>query len=342
MPHTMKAVILTEPGGPEVLKVRDVARPQIQERTDVLIKVQAAGVNPADWQVRKNGAPRYAVDSGSNFTILGIDGVGIVEAVGPDIAHVKPGDEVWYNDGGYAGHFGSYAQYKIVNGHYLAPKPKSLDFIQAAALPTVGLTSWEAVYDKGQVKEGDFVLIHGGAGGLGHISIQLARAKGARVATTVFGAAKEKLVRNLGAELLIDFTTENVLEKVRAWSGKDGADVVFDYVGHANFAKSMQQVAPYGTLVTTVVSDWPSGNTLMAEYKNLEIKFVNIGFPQIEAHHAFRMRQTDVLREVSTLVDAGKLRGHIDHVVNFEGIGESHRALEAGETVGRVVLKIDQ
>lgn len=337
----MKAVVMTANGGPEVLTLAQIERPRIVQATDVLVRIMAAGVNPGDCQNRKFGVPPYAAGDGKQgFSVLGMDGVGIVEAVGAQISHLKPGDAVWYYDGGYADRHGSYAEYKVINGHYLALKPKTLDFVTAAALPVVALTAWEAVVERANVKRGDFVLVHGGAGGIGHISIQLALLRGARVAATVSGAAKQALARSLGAELLIDYRTEDAQAAVAAWTGKDGADVVLDYVGRDNFAGSIALVAPYGTLVNTVVSEWPRGDNMAAEYKNLSIKFVNIGLPQVTAHHAYRLRQTKVLEEIAQLVDTGKLRVHLDRVYPLEQLGEAQRALEAGEIVGRVVIDI--
>lgn len=337
----MKAVIMTKPGDPEVLTYAEVDMPRIEHPTDVLVKVKAAGVSPGDCQNRKFGTPSYAAGKGKQgFSILGMDGVGVAEAVGTDITHIKPGDEVWYYDGGYADKQGSYAQYKVVNGHYLSPKPKSLDYVTAAALPVVALTAWEAVVDRANVQPSDFVLVHGGAGGLGHISIQLVLNRGGRVATTVSGTAKEKLVRALGAEVLIDYKKEDVKQALINWTGKNGADVVLDYVGHENFASSIDLVAPYGTLVNTVVSDWPNGNNLVAEYKNLSIKFVNIGLPQVTGHHEFRLRQTQVLKEISRLVDVGQLQVHLDQVFPLQQVAKAQRSLEAGEIIGRVVIEM--
>lgn len=338
----MKAIVVTEAGGPEVLKLREIPKPEIQNDTDVLVKVKAAGINPGDWQARKNGPPAYVTYAdGEKKYIPGMDGVGVIEAIGRSVKNFNVGDEVWYIDGGFANFQGSYAQYKVVNCYYLAPKPRSLSFIDAAALPVVALTSWEAVYERAAVKPDDFVLVHGGAGGLGHISIQLAKARGAKVASTVSGAAKESLVRALGTDLLIDYTKQNVAEAVKKWTGKDGADAVLDYIGRNNFADSFDLVGSYGTLVNTVVADWPKGDNMMAEYKNMNIKFVNIGLPIVTGHHEGRIRQAKILEEVSKLVDAGKLRVHIDRVVSFDGVGEAQRALEAGETIGRLVLAIE-
>lgn len=337
----MMAVIATECGGPEVLQLREIPQPRIEDPFDVLVRVRAAGVNPGDCQNRQHGAPTYALGNAPpEFSVLGMDGAGIVEAVGEGVRHWAPGDEVWYYDGGYADKHGSYAQYKIVNGHYLAPKPKSVGFAVAAAMPVVALTAWEAVVERADVRKGDFVLVHGGAGGVGHISVQLAAYRGARVAATVSGPAKAALARSLGAELTIDYKRECVSAAVKAWSGKGGADVVLDFIGRETFAESFKLVAPYGTLVNAVVADWPRESNLHAEYNNLSIKFVNIGWPQVTGNHEGRLRQTRILREIQALMDHGRLRVHLDRAYTLEDVSEAHRALEAGEVMGRVVVQM--
>ena len=341
MSEKMQALVVTRPGGPEVLEVREVDRPRLRDELDVLVQVKAAGINPADWQNRKNGAV-YDSDGRSQKepTILGIDGVGVVVEAGREVVNARVGDEVWYVDGGYAGNPGSYAEYKVVRSDYVTAKPEKLTFVEAAALPVVALTAWEAVFEKATVSPGDHVLVHGGAGGLGHIAIQYLASLGARIATTVSNEAKAELVRVLGAELVINYRTESVEEALEAWRGEPGANIVFDFVGHGNFSESFRHTAAYGRLINTVVSDWPAEGNGQAEWKNLDISFVNIGLPQINRHHAHRLRQTAALAQIAELVDRGGLRAHIDRVVPFTGVGEAQRALEAGETLGRPVLLI--
>lgn len=340
MSEKMRALVVTRPGGPGVLEVREVARPRLRDEDDVIVQVKAAGINPADWQNRKSGAVYEGSGVGADSTILGIDGVGVVVEVGGAVDNLRLGDQVWYVDGGYTGNPGSYAEYKVVRSDYVTAMPSTLDFVQAAALPVVGLTAWEAVFDKGRVNRGDHVLVHGGAGGLGHVAIQYLSTLGARIATTISSDAKALLVNELGAELAINYRNEDVAKALESWRGAPGAEIVFDFVGHGNFAESFKHVAPYGRLVNTVVSEWPEGGNGVAEWKNLDVSFVNIGLPQIGKDHARRKRQTDVLRRIAEFVDQGRLRAHVDRVVAFEGVGEAQRALEAGETLGRLVLEI--
>lgn len=336
----MKAVVQRGHGGPEVLQVEEVDAPQLSNPHDVLVRIKAAGVNPADWQARKLPFAGYVKEQTDSGLILGLDGAGTVEMVGAAVSRFQPGDAVYYVDGGFGVHPGSYAELKVVDERYLARKPSSLSFEQAAALPVVLITVWEALYERAGVKAGDFVLIHGGAGGLGHIAVQLAKHAGARVAATVSTDAKANIATEFGAEKIIRYRVEDIREALNAWTGKDGADVVFDTIGHENFAMSFDQVAPYGVLVNGVVSDWPSGDNTMAEFKNIRIAFENMGLPQVAGDHAARVRQTGILERGAQVIDEGDLRVLLDRTYPMAEAGEAQRALEAGEITGRVVLSI--
>lgn len=336
----MQAVVMTGHGGPEVLKLVEVEAPSVRNPHDVLVRVLACGVSPADVQARRRPFESYVREQNSGGLILGLEGAGVVEEVGGAVTRFSPGHEVYYVDGGFGLHQGSYAQYKVVDERYLARKPPSLDFPSAGAAPVVLITAWEALFERAQVKAGDFVLIHAGAGGVGHIGIQLAVLRGARVAATVSTDKKAALAGSLGAERIIRYRDEDVLSALREWTGKDGADVVFDTVGGPNFAASFELVAPYGTLVNIVVSDWPRGTNVTAEFKNIRVAFENMGLPQVADDHAARLRQRRLLEDAAEFFDAGKLRVELDRVYPLAEAGEAHRALEDGEIIGRAALGI--
>ena len=186
MSLSMKAIVATGKGGSDVLELRDVTLPWPAASGDVLVRLRAAAVNPADVFFRQLGG---YVERPGPF-ILGHDGAGIVEAVGAEVAGVKPGDRVCFCYGGIGATYGTYAEYAVIPADVLAIIPAEVDFVTAAALPLVFITLAESLYDRGDVKSGEFVLIHAGAGGTGHIGVQLARLRGARVATTVSSARK--------------------------------------------------------------------------------------------------------------------------------------------------------
>src|ERR1700689_2316605 len=181
MSFKMRAMVATAKGGSKVLEARDGPLLWPAGSRDVLVRLRAAAVNPADIFFRQLGG---YVERPGPF-ILGHDGAGTVEAVGAEVSGVKPGDRVCFCYGGIGASYGTYAEYAVVPADVLAVLPPEVDFVTAAALPLVFITLAESLYDRGDVKNGEFVLIHGGAGGTGHIGVQLARLRGARVATTV-------------------------------------------------------------------------------------------------------------------------------------------------------------
>ena len=249
----MRAVLMTATGGPDVLELAEVPDPEITAEHDVLVRLRAAGVNPIDTKLRAHG-----LISGSLPAVLGWDGAGVVEATGGAVTRVRPGDEVYFCDGGFGPVPGTYQELKLVDERYLARKPRGLSFTEAAAAPLVTIAAWEAVRDRARVEPGQHVLVQGGAGGVGHLSVQLARLAGARVATTVRPGPKQDLAQSLGAELCIDYTREDVGQRVRAWAGADGADVVHDTVGGQTFTDCFALVRPYGDLVSNVETGWPT------------------------------------------------------------------------------------
>jgi NADPH:quinone reductase len=191
----MRAVLMTATGGPEVLKLAERPEPEITGARDVRVRLRAAGINPIDYKLRTYGT------GGSLPTVLGWDGAGVVDAVGRAVTRFSAGDEVYFCAGGWASVPGTYEEMKIVDERYLARKPERLSFAEAAAVPLVTITAWEALRERARVSAGQAVLVQAGAGGVGHMSVQIARLAGARVATTVTPGPKTELAASVGAEL---------------------------------------------------------------------------------------------------------------------------------------------
>jgi len=200
----MKIIEMRETGGPSVLTLTERATPALFAPTELLVRLRAAGVNPIDAKLCARGV---FVPDGLP-AVLGCDGAGVVEAVGEEVSRFRPGDPVWFRHGGLGGPAGNYAEYALVDEGIAQPKPDTLDFVQAAAAPLVLITAWEALYDRAGLTEGKTVLVHAGAGGGGHVAIQLARLAGARVCATVGSPGKAELTRALGAERTIDYKQE--------------------------------------------------------------------------------------------------------------------------------------
>jgi len=314
--------------------VEEVPTPAVGA-SDVLIRVKAASINPVDYKLRSSGTI-----GGSLPAILGWDGAGVVDSAGPAVTRVRPGDEVYFCDGGFGPTPGTYAEAKVVDERYLAHKPQRLSFTEAAAAPLVTITAWEAVRERARVTGGQFVLVQAGAGGVGHMSVQIARLAGARVATTVTPGPKTELASSLGAELCIDYAREDVGAKVRAWTGADGADVVHDTVGGRTFTACFSLVRPYGDLVSNVESPWVDEAVTAFQQRNLRVSFTWMPAPSVFGWPQQRERQRAILEQAAAHFDAGDLRVEVGATFPLAQAADAHRALEAGQVVGKAVLTI--
>lgn len=331
----MRAVLMTAAGGPEVLQAARIERPTAG-RGELLVRVAAAGVNPLDTKVRS----LHMFHPGHLPAVLGCDGAGTVEAVGEGVGRFRPGDELYFFNNGLGGAPGSYAEYTLVHEDYAAAKPKSLSMVEAAAVPLVLITAWEALVDRVALQAGETALVHAGAGGVGHVAVQLARHLGARVATTVSGPEKAALVRALGAERVIDYKTQSFVQETLDWTGGLGADVVLDTLGGKTFCESFAAVRPYGRLATllSTACELPQINT--ARLRNLVIGYVQMTAPLHLGQHEQRCRQTRILQTGARLIDEGRLRIELDKVFGLEEAAAAHAYVQAGHATGKVVLEV--
>lgn len=314
-PSTMRAVSQDTAGAPEVLKVVETQRP-VPGRGEILVRVHAAGVNPADWKTRERGV--FATGARPPFT-LGFDVAGVVEAVGGGVTLFEVGDEV-FGMPRFPHPAGAYAEYVAAPTRHFAPRPKGLDHIQAGALPLASLTAWQALVDTANVQPGQRVLIHAAAGGVGHLAVQIAKARGAYVIGTA-SAAKHELLRSLGADELIDYRTQDITETLR------DVDVVLDTLGGPNWARSLQTLRLGGTLISIL----PLDDTFPA--KEAEAAGIRAVFMLVEPDHAG-------LREITSLVEGGRLRVIVDEVFPLEEAVRAHTLGETGRTTGKIVLSI--
>lgn len=331
----MRAMVMSGVGGPEVLLPEDMNKPQIKEDHDVLVRVMAAGVNPVDTKLRGRGI----YGEGKYPAILGCDGSGIVEAVGSAVTDLNPGDEVYYCYGGIGITPGNYAEYNVVPDAVVAKKPESLGFAEAAAAPLVLITAWESLFDRANLKTGQHALIHAGAGGVGHVAIQLAVIAGAEVATTVSTDEKAELVQRLGAARAIRYREENVPEAVRAWTGGKGVEVALDTVGEKPFTDTIPAMATYGDLVTILQvpdqTDWKT-----ARLKNLRISQELMLTPMLLGLEDALAHQGEILRQCAGYIDAGRLAIHLAEQLPLEEADQAHRLLERGGMTGKITLEI--
>ena len=332
----MKAVIMTTAGKPEVLKLATVPTPAIQQPTELLVRLKAAGVNPIDTKIRRRGT--FYPDRMP--AILGCDGAGIVEAVGPRVQRFKVGDAVYFCNGGLGGHPGAYAEFAVVDEGFAAPKPQSLSFVAAAAAPLVLITAWEALYDRARMESGQRVLIHAGAGGVGHVAIQLAKLKGAQVCTTVRSEDKADFVGRLGADHCIYYPRIDFAEAALAWTNGQGVDVAFDTVGGEVFAKTFAAVRIYGDIVT-LLAPAPETNWKIARDRNLRVSYELMLTPMLKGLVSAQQHQAEILQKCARWIDEGKLHIHLNQTFPLENAAGAHRFLEGGSMVGKIALLIE-
>ncbi|MBK5407588.1 zinc-dependent alcohol dehydrogenase family protein [Pseudomonas sp. TH34] len=305
----MKALILNSFGGPESFELCDVPKP-VPHAGQVLVRVHATSINPLDYQVRRGDysglVPLPA--------ITGHDVSGVVEEVGPGVTTFAPGDEVWYTPQIFEGP-GSYAEYHVAHESIIGKKPSSLSHLEAASLSLVGGTAWEALVVRGALKVGESILVHGGAGGVGHVAIQLAKAMGAKVFTTVREANAE-FARSMGADVIIDYEKEDYVDVIQRETAGRGVDVVFDTIGGNTLSRSPDALAQLGRVVSIVDISHPQ-NLVQAWGKNASYHFV------------FTRQNRGKLDEMSALIANGKLRPHLGAVYSLADIPLAHSRLES-------------
>jgi NADPH:quinone reductase-like Zn-dependent oxidoreductase len=310
VPTMMKAWIAHEYGAPEVLKLEAVPVPQ-PKPDEVLIRVIASGVNPADPLILGG---KYAQEFGTHLPlVLGYDAAGIVVKTGADVKRLKAGDAVY----AYLLMGGGWAEYAITNEREAVPKPRSLRFTEAAAVPLAALTAWQALAGVAKLEAGQTVLIHGGSGGVGSFAVQLAKARDARVIATG-STANQEMLKQLGADVAIDYTTtrfENIAKDV---------DVVIDPVGRDTLARSYPVVKRGGIVITLVSRCDP------AELERYGIRGASL------ASHP----DADDLAEITTLIDAGKIKPFVTEVLPFADAVKATAQAETHHTRGKIVLRI--
>lgn len=329
----IKAMVASSLGGPEVFVARDVDLAWPQGPQDVLVTLHAASLNPADVFFRQLGG--YLASD--NPFVLGHDGMGVVAAVGADVTGLRPGDRVCFCNGGIGGTMGTYAEAAVVPAAQLALVPDGVDDLTAAALPLVAITAWESIYDRAALQAGEFALIHGGAGGTGHVAIQLAVLRGARVAATVSSSEKTRIAEDMGAEVTFNYREADFAEAALHWSG--GVNVAFDNAGAETLQQTYRAMAPYGRLVTLM--GLPGDDADLTAYNlNLTLHNVMMLTPMWKGLSARLAEQAAILRQALGLVAEEKLT--ILHARTFAltEVAAAHAFLESGKAIGKVTLQI--
>jgi NADPH:quinone reductase-like Zn-dependent oxidoreductase len=306
---TMKAIVVHEYGGPEVLKYEDVPRPEPKE-DQILIRVIAAGVNPVDAYIR-SGKYRLVTPP----FIPGSDIAGIVEKAGPRVTKFKPGDAVFAYTNLKRG--GGYAEYALTTEHEAAAKPESLSYVEAAAVPIVTLTAWQALVDTAKLSPGQTVLIHGGSGGVGTFAMQVAKARGAKVIATA-STTNQDLLKQLGADVAIDYTKQKFEEVAK------NVDVVLDSVGKDTLARSYGVMKKGGIIVSIVATP---------DHAELDKRGIRGESISVEPN-------SGELAEIGKLIDAGKINVIVSQTFPLADAAKAQEQVATGHTRGKIILKV--
>jgi NADPH2:quinone reductase len=326
----MRAVVVPQFGGPEVLESRRVPIPKLRPH-DVLLRVEATSINPVDAKIRRNPNSTRTLP-----LILGFDVCGIVEDCGAEARGFGHGDRViaacsLVRDGANAEHV-------AVDSRTCAPAPAKLTPEQAAALPLAGVTAWGALHERARIRAGETVLIQAGAGGVGHLAVQFARLHGCRVIATAGRPESIAFCRDvLQADEVLDYRTVDVPARVRELTGGRGLRAVFDFVGGEVFRQSAECLAPSGHLVTILGADPGAvGQTLL--WKNATVHYEFMGTPTLYDLDCAAQGQT--LRGIARLADEGRIRPHVSQVLALDALADAHRAIETGRTIGKIAIRV--
>lgn len=308
----MKAIRIHEFGGPDVLELEEAPKPK-PAADEVLVKVYATSVNPVDWKIRE-GMRKDKFPTPLPL-IPGWDVSGVIEEVGDHVRHFRPGDEVYGRPDPSKN--GAYAEYIVVKADQLGLKPKSIDHINAAAVPLAGLTAWQGLFDRGHLQKGQKVLIHAASGGVGTFAVQFAKWKGAYVIGTA-SEANISFVKQLGADEVIDYHKENFEDKV------SDVDLVFDTIGGDTQKRSIQVLKNGGRLITTLKPEF------QAEAKEKHI--------YLEGYTA--QSYPDQLEQIAGLIDQGIIQPVISMVLNLDEARKAQQISEDGHVRGKIVIKV--
>ncbi|MEM1119938.1 MAG: zinc-dependent alcohol dehydrogenase family protein [Bacteroidota bacterium] len=327
----MKGMLIKAYGEDAKFEVAEIEKPTVKAG-HVLVKIAASSVNTVDTMIRNIGKDLPL--SPDAPAILGMDFAGTVEEVGQGVTAFSVGDEVYGCAGGLADLPGTLAEYIVADSNLMAKKPKNLTMREAAALPLVAITAYEGLTRAG-VEKGQKVLVHGGAGGVGHVALQLAKYFGADVYATGSGGRQSTLIKKLGATA-INYKEEAVEDYVAKYTNGEGFDVVFDSVGSENMLKSFEAAALNANIATTV--SLCELDLTLAHFKGLSLHVVFMLIPMLHNHK--RAAHGKILRHVAEIIEQGDLQPVLDeNRFSLEEVGKAHAHLESKKAIGKVVVE---
>ena len=328
----MKTIILDEHGTVDGFKLSEIPNPTVLPG-HVILKVCASSVNPVDCKIR-NG-----MLAGIGPELPGVlhgDVAGVISEVGEGVEDFQVGDEVYGCIGGFKGMSGVLCEYALADARLLSKKPISLSMKEAAVLPLIGITAWNALIDRGQLSEGKRVLVHAGTGGVGHFALQLAKAMGAEVHTTISSPVKEDLALQMGADCAINYSQITPEQYVKEFTEGMGYDLVFDTVGGICLDQSFEAAKEYGTVVS--IAARANHDLSQVHVKSLSLHVVFMLLPILK--NQFREKHGEILSKISSLVDDGKIKPLLhEERFSFEDVGQAHQCWEEGGVIGKISLE---
>ncbi|MGE0115612.1 MAG: zinc-binding alcohol dehydrogenase family protein [Steroidobacteraceae bacterium] len=325
----MRAVVIKQVGPPEVMQMGELPLPT-PEPHDLLVEVHATSVNPVDTKIRLGTRPRELP------LVLGYDLSGVVITCGAAVQGWQAGDMV-YGCPNLLRH-GANAEFALLDARAAARKPRNLNHLQSACLPLVALTAYEALHERARIQPGQTVLIHAGAGGVGHIAVQLARLHGCRVITTAGRAESLAFCRDvLKADEVIDYRSTDFVARIKELTKGTGVPVVFDTVGGETFKRSIECLSPCGDIVTILGSE-PGTAAPLLLYRSITVHYEFMGARV--AYDQQPERQGAILTGIAQLADAGLLQVHVSSEWSLETLVAAHHEIEKGRTIGKLAVRV--
>ncbi len=326
----MKAMGINEHGGPEAIEPVDIRDPVIGEY-DLLVKVKFSSVNPVDCLVRKG------VSANREFPIvMGYDVSGIVEGMGSKVSGFVRGDRVAASP--HLFKQGANAEYVAVDSRTTCIIPESVSMEDAGVIPLVGLTAYESLHERAEIKESDVILIHAGAGGVGHVALQLARATGCRIITTASREESMGLCRNLGADEVINYKENDFAQRVNEITEGKGCDAIFDFVGEDVLNKSLDCTAVNCRVVTITPSRITAPGIGML-FKNITVHYEFMGIPTVYGIDINSQGQQ--LGRIMSMLSEGSLKPVISKTITLDRLSEAHSIIESGHSTGKVLISVE-
>lgn len=325
----MKAIVLDKPGSPDKLYLKEILKP-LPKKGEILVKVHSVGLNPVDYKIAATGHPNW------NYPfVLGLDVAGVIESLGQEVADLKIGDKVFYH--GDLSKQGGFAEYAVTAAHSAAKLPEGLSYEEAAALPCAGLTAYQALYRKINIKNMKSIIVHGGAGGVGGFAIQLAKLEGLQVITTC-SKSNNEWVKKLGADYTIDYKNENIKERIKEITMGRGVDVILNTISEESAFSDIENLAFNGHLICII--GLPDITQINTWEKAISVHTLALGGAHGSGDVIAQRDLAQMAKEFGKLVSEKKINPMVEQLISLEEIPSFLNKLSERHVKGKIVAKI--